>query len=117
MARRTSVVTGEILATIEGIETACRGRNLEHFRQDWLLKHGVQRGIEIISEAARHLPAALVMQHPEIPWPQIKAMGNLLRHEYHHVADAVVWNVVVADLPPLKDAVVAMHRQALSDEG
>lgn len=41
-----------ILDAIEGIEAATQNRTINDFRADWLLRHGVQRGIEIISEAA-----------------------------------------------------------------
>ena len=38
--------------------------------------------MEIISEATRRLPAALLKQHPEINWKQIMGMGSVLRHDY-----------------------------------
>ncbi|MGG2475869.1 HepT-like ribonuclease domain-containing protein, partial [Rhizobium sp. BR5] len=28
------------------------------------------------------------------PWKQIRGIGNILRHEYHKIADDVVWAVV-----------------------
>ncbi len=40
-----------ILEAIEGIENARQGKTLDDFSGDWLLRHGVQRGIEIVSEA------------------------------------------------------------------
>jgi uncharacterized protein with HEPN domain len=115
MRRRISVVTGEILAAIDGIEAACSGKLIEDYQRDWLLRHGIQRGIEIISEAARHLPDAVLEGRPDIPWPQIKAMGNLLRHEYHRIADPIIWSVVTDDLPPLKAAVREIHDRAIHE--
>ncbi|WP_352964838.1 hypothetical protein [Mesorhizobium sp. M1312] len=32
----------------------------------------MERGIEIISEAARHIPDDLIALAPEIPWKQIR---------------------------------------------
>lgn len=92
-----------ILDAIAGIENATRGKTVDHFGADWLLRHGVQRGIEIISEAARRIPT-----QPQVPWPQIMGIGNVLRHEYHRISDAVVWNVVSQYLPSLKAAVSAI---------
>ncbi|MGH7935787.1 MAG: HepT-like ribonuclease domain-containing protein, partial [Chthoniobacterales bacterium] len=83
-----------ILNAIEGIEDATRGKTLDDFSADWLLRHGVQRGVEIVSEAARRVPPELRARAPHIPWPQIIGIGNVLRHEYHRVSDALVWNVV-----------------------
>jgi uncharacterized protein with HEPN domain len=93
-----------ILDAIEGIEDATRGKTLDDFSTDWLLRHGVQRGVEIVSEAARRIPPELQARQPNIPWTQIIGIGNVLRHEYHRVSDALVWNVVQEYLPPLKAA-------------
>jgi uncharacterized protein with HEPN domain len=97
-----------ILEAIDGIDLAIRGKTLEDFSQNWLLRHGVQRGVEIISEAARRIPSELQATQPQIPWAQIAGIGNVLRHEYHRVSDAVIWNVVREYLPPLKAAVSAI---------
>ncbi len=94
-----------ILDAISGIEAATAGKAFDDFKSDWLLRHGVQRGIEIISEAARRIPADMVATEPEIPWSEITGIGNILRHEYHRVSDTIVWNVVQLHLPPLKRVV------------
>lgn len=78
------------------------------FETDWLLRHGVQRGIEIISEASRHLPSALIATQPGIAWDQVRGIGSILRHEYHKISDRVIWAVVVEKLPPLKVAIGEM---------
>ncbi|MGF7094410.1 HepT-like ribonuclease domain-containing protein [Aminobacter sp. BE82] len=95
MARRKDgPILAEILAALDGIEKATSDKTLHDYEQDWLLKHGVQRGIEIISEAARHLPDELLVTEPEIPWKQMRGIGNVPRHEYHRIADPIVWAVV-----------------------
>lgn len=64
MGRKLSAVIADMLDAIEGIERAVERKNFDAFRDDWLLRHGVQRGIEIISEAARHLPDQALAQRP-----------------------------------------------------
>jgi len=108
MGRRTRPALRAILDAIEGIENAVRGKTLEDFAAEWLLRHGTQRGIEIISGAARRIPPDLQATQPLVPWAQIMGIGNVLRHEYHRVSDTVVWNVVQTHLPPLKTAVEAI---------
>lgn len=98
-----------ILDATDGIQAAVRGKSLDDFSADWLLRHGVQRGIEIVSEAARRIPPELRATQPHVPWAQIMGIGNVLRHEYHRVSDTVVWNVVQDYLPPLKAAVEAIN--------
>ena len=97
-----------ILEAIDGIQAATRGKTMEDYHADWLMRHGIQRGLEIISEAARRIPAELLTTRPEIPWAQIMGIGNVLRHEYHRVSDIVIWNVVEVHLPPLRVAIVAL---------
>jgi len=100
-----------ILEAIAGIENATRDKSLDDFGGDWLLRHGVQRGIEIVSEAARRIPRELQAQQPQIPWPQIMGIGNVLRHEYHRVSDPLIWNVVQVYLRPLNAAVLAIEAE------
>jgi uncharacterized protein with HEPN domain len=104
-----------ILEAIDGIDNATRGKSLDDYGADWLLRHGVQRGIEIVSEAARRVPPELQATQPQIPWAQIMGIGNVLRHEYHRISDTVIWNVVQRYLPPLRVAVSAI--EAALEEG
>ncbi|KMO39722.1 hypothetical protein VQ02_09315 [Methylobacterium variabile] len=98
----------DMLTAIDGILRATAGKDLTDYAGDWLLKHGVQRGIEIISEASRAVPADIQARRPEIPWRKIRGIGNVLRHEYHSLADPIIWGIVVDELPPLRTAVDAL---------
>ncbi len=51
----------------------------------------------------------------DIPWPRIRAVGDVLRHEYHSLSDAVIWNVVIDELPRLKTALLAIRAAAEGD--
>lgn len=106
--RRVAPVLSEMRDALDGIQQAAAGKSFEDFQREWLLRHGVQRGIEILSEASRHLPDEMLATQPDIPWPQVRGIGNLLRHEYHRIADRLIWSVVTDSLPPLRIAVEAM---------
>ena len=95
-------------AAIAGIEQATHGKSFGDFERDWLLKHGIQRGIEIISEASRALPEEIRAAHPDIPWDRVRAIGNVLRHEYHGLSDVLIWRVVTDEPPALRRAIEAM---------
>lgn len=60
--RKVRPVLEEILDAIGGIETHTAGKSL----------------------------ADLLSLAPGVPWKQIRGMGNILRHEYHKIADDVV---------------------------
>lgn len=108
--RKTEPVLVEILEAIEGVETHTAGKSLADFQQDWLLRLAIQRALEIISEATRHIPDDLLSLAPDVPWKQIRGIGNVLRHEYHKIADDVVWAVITENIAPLKTAIEAIQK-------
>ncbi len=75
---------------------------MAQFEADWQRKWLVERGVEIISEAGRHLPDELKARHPEIPWQKVAGIGNVLRHDDERVAAPVLWKLAQADLPELE---------------
>ena len=81
---------------------------LEALEADWQRQWLMQRGIEIISEASRHLPQAMKTRHPGIPWTKVAGIGNVLRHEYQGLSDPIIWKVVTHELPRLKLAIRAI---------
>jgi len=84
------------------IRSETEGVTLDAFEADWRKRWLVERGIEIISEASRHLPADMKARHPEIPWRKMAAVGNVLRHEYERTAPEVLWSVAQEDLRTLE---------------
>lgn len=108
MARKVGHALHDMLEAIERVEQITRGRTLDEFRQSWQLRWIVQRAIEIISEASRAIPEELKRTQPHVPWPQVRGIGNMLRHEYQALSDPIIWRVVTDELPPLKAAIEAM---------
>ena len=53
MARLVRPALTATLEAIEGVETATQGKTLDDFGTDWLLRNGVQRGIEIAPHSSR----------------------------------------------------------------
>jgi len=91
----------DILDAIERVERyAARGRNA--FNSDELIQTWIVHHIEIIGEAATRLDRDFRDAHPEIPWPQVIAMRNVLIHEYFGIDLDEVWSTVERDLPDLK---------------
>ena len=76
------------------------------------MQRAVERGLEIISEASRHIPADLKALAPDIPRRQIAAIGNLLRHEYQRADDMAAWNIIEEHLPPLAIAIAQLILEA-----
>ena len=60
--------------------------------------------MERISEAARKLGELAEELCPTVPWSNVRALGNFLRHEYDRVDATRVWLMIEDDLGPLKAA-------------
>jgi uncharacterized protein with HEPN domain len=99
----------DIIESIDRIRNVIAGTTLEAFENDWqkrwlVERRLVERRLEILSEASRHLPEATKARHPEIPWPKVAGIGNVLRHDYQRIAPDVLWKLVRDDLPGLEQA-------------
>ena len=104
----------DILEAIATIGEYTRDKTFDHYAAERMLRDAVERNVERISEASRHIPDHLKARHSEIPWPQVAGIGNILRHAYPIVDDRLVWEVVVRDLPPLKVAAEQLLHEAES---
>ncbi len=113
MARDVTVTLDEMLEACDAIREASQGLDLAGFQGARLRRLAVERAIEIISEAARRLPEDLIGRYPDIPWAKVRAIGNVLRHEYHEVNPQIIWAVVQSDLPAL-EAVLSSERERAS---
>jgi uncharacterized protein with HEPN domain len=92
----------DIVEAIERIRAVLGELPLDVFEANWQRQWLVERGVEIISEASRHLPAELKARHPHIPWDKVAGIGNILRHSYENVAAPVMWKLAQADLAALE---------------
>jgi uncharacterized protein with HEPN domain len=106
----------DIIEAIERIGRVLDGIPLDSFEQDWEKRWLVERGIEIISEASRHLSDDMKTRQAGIPWAKVAGIGNVLRHDYDQVAPDVLWKLARDDLPLLcqvcrEELAVALARE------
>ncbi|CAA9329439.1 MAG: hypothetical protein AVDCRST_MAG68-2414 [uncultured Gemmatimonadetes bacterium] len=92
------------------------GRTRGDLETDRQLLLSIVKDVEIVGEAASRIGEDLRSRHPELPWKAIVTMRNPLVHAYFDIDRDIVWNTVVADLPPLLDAIEAIL-EAPADPG
>lgn len=105
----------DIVEVFERVRERLANISLDDFESDWESKWLVERGVEIIAEASRHLPPELKDRHPEIPWRKIAGISNILRHDYENIAAPILWVLVKESLSPL-DTVCRKELAALTDD-
>jgi uncharacterized protein with HEPN domain len=54
------------------------------------------------------VPGALRALAPDIPWREIVGTRNRLAHAYLGIDVDTVWDIVVTELPALRDALAAL---------
>jgi uncharacterized protein with HEPN domain len=59
----------------------------------------------VIGEAVKHLAPETRAATPEIPWPDVARLRDLIAHEYFRIEIDRVLAIVERDLPPLKRAI------------
>lgn len=106
----------DILQAIGDIRTLLAEKTSSDIASDRITRAALERFLEIISEASRHIPEALKGQHPTIPWRQIGDMGNHLRHAYHRTDAGILWEIYLYELDPLETAVSSMLAMANAGE-
>lgn len=97
----------DILEAIAAVERYLdRGKSA--FERDELLQGWFVRNLQIIGEAARALPEEIRAMAPEVPWPKIIGMRNVLVHGYFDIDVDLVWQAATRDLPLLRPAIEAL---------
>ncbi len=94
----------DIVDNIELIVSDVGGMSRADFLVDRKTQDAVLFRLLRISEAATKLGADAEEALPEQPWAQIRAFGNLLRHQYDDIDLTQVWEIVRGNLPGLLKA-------------
>ena len=80
------------------------GMSFDHYLADTRTRLAVERCLSIIAEAARKLENEAEIRCPEIPWIDIRALGNRLRHRYPTIKHRIIWKIVREEIATLRAA-------------
>lgn len=75
------------------------GQNYAAFKKDFKTQDAVLRNLEILGEAAKHIPDEVSAQYPNLPWREMAGTRDRLIHHYFGVNLDVVWGIVELELP------------------
>ena len=62
------------------------------------------RNLQLVGEAATHIPRAVRDVHPETEWREIIATRNRVAHGYMGMDEDVIWDIIQTDIPNLLSA-------------
>lgn len=99
-----------ILTEIRFLIDFSAGIENEVFLQDEVLQRAFVRSLEVVGEAARHIPDEFRRSHDEVSWTNMVGMRDRLIHGYFGVDYEIVWDVITNIIPGLRDDIERLIR-------
>ena len=95
----------DMLEAIQRIDKyAARGR--QAFAADELIQTYIVHNLQILGEAAAKVSTIQQAEYPDLPWPKMIGMRNVLVHNYFNIDLDIVWQVVESELPALQEKII-----------
>lgn len=91
----------DMIAFAEKVMTYTDGLDQQAFVDSGLNYDATVRNLELIGEAATHIPDAIRQAHTHIPWRQVIATRNRLIHGYLGIDNDTLWSIIQDDVPGL----------------
>jgi uncharacterized protein with HEPN domain len=105
MSRSPLEYVQHILDETEYLVKHAVGLSKEKFIQDDTLRRAFVRSIEIIGEATKNIPDEFKQKYAQIDWRPMASMRDRLIHGYFGVDYDIVWDVVINEIPILRQEV------------
>ena len=98
----------DMLGFAERVMRYSAGVDQQSFFQDAMRCDATLRNLELLGEAATHVPDDLRARAAGIPWRQVIATRNRLIHAYLGIDPDTVWSIVADDVPALAQQLTAL---------
>lgn len=99
MSRNWLFYLEDVVESVRKIERYTDGLTFVEFRSQDLIVDAVVRNLEIIGEAAKHLPVEATALMPDVDWSKAAGFLDVIAHGYFGLDLHVVWDVVQTKLP------------------
>jgi len=97
-----------ILDAMDEIESYLSDRDIKGFMKNSMMRFACIKQLEIIGEASNHITPETKEKFSSVEWGQIIGMRNVFVHEYFGVDTKLVWEIIINDLPELKEKVIGI---------
>lgn len=101
VAREWRFYLDDMIDFAEAVLAYTDGYDQDTFVASRLNYDATLRNLELIGEAAGHVPDAARAMAPEVPWRQVVATRNRLIHGYLGIDNDTLWSIIRDDVPLL----------------
>jgi uncharacterized protein with HEPN domain len=106
MPREINTYLDDIIQAIDEIKQFSANLiDVHGLESDVKSRRAIERNLEIIGEAVKHLPSDLLARQPEIEWSKITGLRDILAHAYFVIDDIIIWDIIRNKLQALRAAV------------
>jgi uncharacterized protein with HEPN domain len=95
----------DMLKSCQKIIRFTKGLTFAQFKKDVKTYDAVVRNLEIIGEAAKHVPDDVRILMPDIEWRKAAGLRDMLAHAYFGIDNSILWDVVCNKVPELQQSV------------
>ncbi len=104
--REPALILEDMLEATNKIHEYTKDINKDTFLSDSKTIDAVVRNLEIIGEAANHIPVYYKSEHSNINWRRIIGLRHRIIHDYFGVDLQIIWTILEKDLPILKQNIL-----------
>lgn len=101
----------DMIGFAEKIVAYTQGLDQDSFVASGLNYDADVRNLELIGEAATHIPDTVRQANPQIPWRLIIATRNRLIHGYLGIDNDTLWSIIRSDIPTLLPHLIALRKK------
>ncbi len=94
----------DMIGFCERVRSYTAGYDQAAFIADSLRYDATIRNLELIGEAATHVPQSVRDRFPAVPWRAIVGLRNRLIHGYEGIDNDIIWTLVQDAVPKLPPA-------------
>lgn len=102
--RDPRILVSDMLEAIGRIRAYTEGMSFDEFRQDKKTSDAVLRNLQVLGEAAHHVPEDVRSMAQDVEWTRIIRSRHIVVHRYFGVDFEIVWRIVEIHLTPRYDA-------------
>ena len=100
-SRNWRLYIGDMIEFSEAVLSYTAGMDQTGFVADRRTYYATLHSLQLIGEAATHVPAEVRDTHSEVRWREIMGTRNRIVHAYLGIDDDVVWDIIRTDIPKL----------------